>query len=109
MTADLSKCRGFQWDAGNAEKNWVQHQVSQGEAEQVFFNRPLVVVAGEQRTELTLRYYALGQTDASRLLFIVFTIRDDFIRVISARPMSRRERRVYEHAKAEAAETDPAV
>jgi uncharacterized DUF497 family protein len=109
MTDDFSHCRGFQWDEGNAEKNWVQHQVSHGEAEQVFFNRPLVVVAGEQRAELTLRYYALGHTDASRLLFMVFTIRDDLIRVISARPMSRRERRVYEHAKAETAGIDPPV
>jgi uncharacterized protein len=51
----------------------------------------------------------LGQTDARRLLFIVFTIRDDLIRVISARPMSRRERRVYEHAKEAAAETNSTV
>jgi uncharacterized DUF497 family protein len=109
MPDDLARCRGFQWDEGNAEKNWVTHHVSRGETEQVFFNRPLVVVAGEQRAESTPRYYALGQTDASRLLFIVFTIRDDLIRVISARPMSRRERRVYEHAKAEAAETDPEI
>jgi uncharacterized DUF497 family protein len=109
MTDDLVQCRGFQWDEGNAEKNWVHHHVSQGEAEQVFFNRPLVVVEGEQRTEFTRRYYALGHTDASRFLFIVFTIRDELIRVISARPMSRRERRVYEHAKEEAAETDSTV
>ena len=74
-----------------------------------FGNRPLVVVQGEQRAESSPRYYALGQTDASRLLFIVFTIRDDLIRVISARPMSREERRVYEHAKEEVAETDPEV
>ena len=107
MTDDLAQCRGFQWDEGNGEKNWVQHQVSQGEAEQVFFNRPLVVVEGEQRAEITPRFYALGHTDARRLLFIVFTIRDDLIRVISARPMSRRERRVYEHANEEAAETNP--
>ena len=109
MRDDLAQCRGFQWDEGNTEKNWLQHQVSQGEAEQVFFNRPLVVVEGEQRAELRWRYYALGQTDANRLLFIVFTIREELIRVISARPMSRRERRVYEHAKEEAAETDPPV
>jgi uncharacterized protein len=109
MTDEFAKCRGFQWDEGNAEKNWVTHHVSRGETEQVFFNRPLVVVAGEQRTESTPRYYALGHTDASRLLFIVFTIREDLIRVISARPMSRRERRVYEHAKEEAAETDAEV
>lgn len=109
MTDDLAQCRGFQWDEGNTEKNWVQHQVSQGEAEQVFFNRPLVVVEGEQRTERTRRYYALGHTDARRLLFIVFTIRADRIRVISARPMSRREPRVYEHAKETAEETDSPV
>jgi uncharacterized DUF497 family protein len=109
MTDDLAKCRGFQWDEGNAEKNWVKHQVSRGETEQVFFNRPLVVVAGERRAESTPRYYALGHTDAGRLLFIVFTIRDDLIRVISARSMSRRERRVYEHAKEEAAATDPEI
>jgi len=109
MTGDLSQCRGLQWDEANAEKNWVAHHVSRGETEQVFFNRPLVVVAGEQRTESAPRYYALGHTDASRLLFIVFTIRDELIRVISARPMSRRERRVYEHAKEEATETDPDV
>ena len=83
--------------------------MSQGEAEQVFFNRPLVVVEGEQRTEFTQRYYALSQTDARRLLFIVFTIRDDLIRVISVRPMSRRERKVYEHATKEDAGTDPTV
>jgi uncharacterized DUF497 family protein len=75
----------------------------------VFFNRPLVIVAGEQRTESTARYYALGQTDTRRPLFIVFTIRGDLIRVISARPMSRQERRMYEHAKEEAAETDPEI
>ena len=109
MIDDLVQCRGFQWDEGNAEKNRVAHRVSRGETEQVFFNRPLVVVAGEQRTESTPRYYALGHTDASRLLFVVFTIRADLISVISARPMSRRERRVYEHAKEEAAETDTEV
>src|SRR5262252_5055535 len=109
MTDDLSQCRGFKWGEGNAEKNWVQHQVSQGEAEQVFFNRPLVVVEGEQRTEVTRRYYALGQTDARRLLFIVFTIRDDLSRVMTARPMSRLERSVYDHAKEAAAETDSTV
>jgi uncharacterized DUF497 family protein len=109
MIHNLSKCRGLQWDGGNAEKNWHRHKVSQVEAEQVFFNRPLVVTEGEQRSEQVSRYYALGQTDTGRQLFIVFTIRDELIRVISARPMSRQERRVYEHAKEEAAEADSDV
>ena len=41
------------------------------------------------------RYYALGQTDDERQLFIVCTIRDNLIRVISARDMSKKEREVH--------------
>ncbi|HZY31738.1 MAG TPA: BrnT family toxin [Candidatus Methylomirabilis sp.] len=105
---DLSKCRGFQWDEGNAEKNWIKHRVSRVEIEQAFFNRPLVVAEGGKGSDREHRYYTLGQTDEGRRLFIVFTIRDDLVRVISARNMNRRERRAYEHAK-EAAETNSDV
>ena len=95
----LQRCRGFQWDQGNSEKNWIKHKVSQGEIEEMFFNRPLVLTVGDQRGDETARYYALGSSDGGRLLFVVFTIRDDLIRVISARPMSRRERRAYQDAE----------
>jgi uncharacterized protein len=94
----LSHCIGFQWDDGNADKNWEFHQVSKGEAEQVFFNRPIVVASDEKHSEKETRYAALGKTDAERELAIVFTIRDNLVRVISARDMSRRERSVYEQA-----------
>lgn len=95
----LESCHGFQWDQGNNEKNWVKHGVTQGEIEEALFNRPLIIALGDQRRETTPRYYALGKSDSSRLLFLVFTIRDDLIRVISARPMSRRERRTYQDAE----------
>jgi len=49
------------------------------------------------------RLYALGQTDRGRFLFLVFTIREKLIRVISARDMSRREKKEYERAESEAA------
>ena len=42
------------------------------------------------------RFYALGRTDSNRLLFVAFTVRRKLIRVISAREMTGRERRVYE-------------
>jgi uncharacterized DUF497 family protein len=45
------------------------------------------------------RWFALGQTDAGRRLLVVFTLRGSLIRVISARPMSRREREVYRNAQ----------
>lgn len=95
----LAQCTGFQWDAGNAEKNWERHGVSRTECEEVFFNQPLLVVADEKHSKQEPRYFALGQTGFGRQLFVVFTIRDEFVRVISARPMSRRERKIYERAQ----------
>ncbi len=93
---DLVQCSGFQWVVGNADKNWDLHEVSQGECEQVFFNRPLLVAPDIEHSQREPRYAALGQTNAARQLAVVFTIRGTLIRVISARDMSRRERRIYE-------------
>jgi len=86
----------FEWDAGNAEKNWVRHQVSQAECEQVFFNLPLVVAEDDLHSLDEPRFYALGRTDAGRPLFVVYTLRGEKIRVISARDMTRREQKEYE-------------
>jgi len=93
---DLSECTGFQWDAGNAGKSWELHRVSQAECEQVFFNRPIRVAPDERHSHEEPRRAALGRTDDGRLLTVVFTVRGALARVISARDMSRRERRVYE-------------
>lgn len=87
---------GFQWDGGNASKNWTRHHVSQSEAEQVFLNRPIIVAEAPFRKEP--RQFAFGRTDAGRLLTVVFTVRGSLLRVISVRPMSRRERRGYGQA-----------
>lgn len=97
----LSKCRGFQWDSGNLDKSWVRHRVSRYEIEQVFFHRPLLVAVDEEHSQEEQRFFALGRTEIGRRLFLVFTVRDDRIRVISARDMSRRERKVYEDAEEE--------
>lgn len=91
----LAECTGFQWDAGNAEKNWRAHHVSQAEAEQAFFNRPVVIAPDFGHAEREVRYAALGQTTAGRRLSVVFTIRGTWVRVISARDMGRRDRRLY--------------
>lgn len=91
----LLEASGFQWDSGNAEKNWHSHQVRTSECEQVFFNQPLIVAADVAHSEQEERFFVLGQSDAGRELFLVFTLRGDLIRVISARDMSRKERKVY--------------
>ena len=97
----LSKCKGFQWDTGNLDKNWLKHRVSRVEIEQVFFNRPLLVAVDDQHSQEEQRFFALGRTELGRRLFMVFTVRHGLIRVISARDMSRRERKVYDDAQKE--------
>ena len=92
---DPSDCTGFDWDKGNFDKNWLKHRVTPFECEQVFFNQPLVVVPDKSHSEKEVRFYVLGQSDIGRLLFMVFTIRKNLIRVISARDMTRSEKGVY--------------
>ena len=70
------------------------------EAEEIFFNKPLVIMADREHSKQEARYLALGQTDSGRLLFTTFTVRRSLIRVISTRDMTRREVRTYEQSKA---------
>ena len=97
---DLELISGFDWDAGNARKN-DKHGVSMAEAEQVFFNIPLLLLDDVKHSQDETRHHALGQTHAARLLHITFTLRGEStrIRVISARDMHRKERLAYEQAK----------
>jgi len=92
----LSQSIGFEWDSHNTDKIRVKHGVTSAECEQVFFNLPLVMGDDLRHSENENRFYALGQTDTRRLLFLVFTIREKRIRVIPARDMSRKERRAYQ-------------
>lgn len=94
---DFARITGFDWDDGNSRKSVRKHDVSQPEAEQVFFNDPLLVVPDVKHSAAEVRLHALGHTDERRLLHITFTLRDDgtLIRVISARDMSRKERTRY--------------
>ena len=96
---DLNQITGFDWDKGNARKN-EKHGVSSAEAEQVFFNAPLLLLDDAAHSQKEARLHALGKTDDGRLLHITFTLRQSgcLIRVISARDMHRKERRFYDQA-----------
>ncbi|MFC1462882.1 BrnT family toxin [Verrucomicrobiota bacterium] len=91
----LANCTGFQWDEDNLTKNWEKHDVSEGECEQIFFRQPLIVKRDKKHSKIENRYYALGRTDAGRLLFLVFTVRKEKVRVISARDMTPVEKKRY--------------
>jgi len=97
---DPNRITGFEWDAGNERKSLDKHSVSQAEAEQVFFNRPLLTSPDAKHSQSEPRFHALGKTNEGRLIHITFTIRGEggLIRVISARAMHRKERGLYEKA-----------
>lgn len=88
---------GFQWDRHNQHKNKSKHGVDAAECEEVFFNQPLLVSDDAKHSQNEDRQYVLGRTDDGRRLFLVFTIREKLIRVISARDQNKKERQIYEN------------
>lgn len=96
MAFDPAHYTGFDWDAGNLAKNTLKHDVTCREAEAVFFNQPLVVAPDPAHSQTEARLRVLGRTNSERLIHLNFTPRGDKLRIISARPMNRRERTTYE-------------
>lgn len=95
---DFTRIEGFDWDDGNRRKSDEKHAVTQAEAEQIF-GVPRVLIADDiGHSHAEARYQALGETAEGRRLHVSFTLRagGTLIRVISARPMNRKERARYE-------------
>ncbi|MCX5855600.1 MAG: BrnT family toxin [Deltaproteobacteria bacterium] len=93
----ITKCIGFDWDDGNLLKNWEKHGVSASECEQVFFNHPFIASPDVAHSSDEARFYTLGKSDSGKHLFIVFTVRNNLIRIITARDMNRKEREAYKY------------
>jgi uncharacterized protein len=66
IMCDISQIEGFERDEGNSRKSVEKHNVSQAEAEQVFFNEPLLIVEDVSHNSYEIRLHALGHTDAGR-------------------------------------------
>lgn len=96
---ELKNAEGFEWDKGNKDKSKDRHGVGRNECEEVFFNDPLFIMDDPRHSAREKRFFALGRTFDGRRLTIVFTMRNNQIRVISARDMSRKERNEYEKAE----------
>lgn len=87
----------FEWDTGNSQKNFLKHGVLTKDAEAVFFDDRLIVL-GIQVSPETFedRFGVIGKTKEGSILFISFTVRRGFIRIISARTANQKEREIYE-------------
>lgn len=89
----------FEWDKGNKDKNFKAHGVTNEECEEIFFDPHKRIVNKIFHQGREERYILIGATKERRILFIAFTIRRKKIRVISARGLSRKERKLYEESQ----------
>ena len=88
----------FDWDSGNIAKNKAKHNVSTSEAESVFrigLSLPLGVEENSSGTKEE-RYGIVGRSFEGKILQIAFVMRDEKVRIISARPANLKERKNYE-------------
>jgi uncharacterized protein len=89
----------FEWDSGNSGKNKRSHNVEDWECEETFFDPRKVSLRDKIHSGKEERLILLGKTRNRRPLYIAYTIRDEKVRVISARDVTKRkEIDLYEKA-----------
>ena len=86
----------FEWDKGNKGKNFLKHEIKDEECEEVFFDHKKNIFVDKIHSGKEERYILLGKTKKQKLIFLVFTIRKNKIRVISARDLNKKEYKLYE-------------
>ncbi|MCL5797667.1 MAG: BrnT family toxin [Patescibacteria group bacterium] len=93
---DLSKYKSFEWDKGNFDKSYHKHGISPNESEEIFLDEELKILKDIRHSQKEERFIALGTVFSGKKLFVVFTLRGEKIRIISVRPMNKKERENYE-------------
>lgn len=86
----------FLWDKGNKDKNWAKHKVTNEECEEVFFDSNKKISKDKIHSFKEKRHIILGKTKTKRLLYTVFTLRNEKIRIISSRDINKKEEKFYE-------------
>lgn len=89
----------LEWDEGNLDKSQRKHEVTPEEAESVFIEPEAYVFPDVRHSEKEQRFVILGKSDQDRFLFVIFTLRDEKIRIISARRVHRKEVEKYDKVK----------
>jgi len=103
---EIKDIEGFEWDTGNNQKNFLKHSFSDREAEEVFNSHPFIVLRTAYLNEE--RFQMFGESK-QRLLTIIFTVRKNKIRIISAGDMSKKEMTLYEHKLKEEVKANPGL
>lgn len=95
----LRSPRSFDWDAGNRGKNFRTHKVTDEECEEVFADPAKKILVDPLHSDGERRFVLVGSTKRGRFLFLVFTLRRQKIRVISARDLKRKEYPLYKEQR----------
>lgn len=93
---DLGKIKRFVWDKWNIDKNIEKHGITPNESEEVFLDEEIQIKRDFKHHQTEERYIVVGKTAGGKILFEVFTLRGDKIRIISSRIANKKERRMYE-------------
>ena len=86
----------FEWDARKAARNLATHGVSFQEAATVFGDRLAITYFDPDHSDAEDRFLTFGHTSAGQLIVVSHADREERTRIISARPVTRRERKTYE-------------
>ena len=86
----------FEWDPQKAGANLLKHQVTFQEAASVFGDRQAITFADPDHSSNENRHITFGHSQNNRLLVVSHTERAGRTRIISARLMTRKERKIYE-------------
>lgn len=92
---NLDKFKSFEWDKGNIDKSYEKHGITPKETEEIFLDENLWVSQDIKHSQTEKRYTALGKTFEKKILFVVFNLRKNKVRIISARIANPKERRKY--------------
>lgn len=93
---DLKYITSFEWDKWNVDKSYKKHGITPNETEEVFLDEDVKIQKDLKHQEQEERYIAIGKTTENKILFVVFTIRKDKIRVVSGRIANKKEKEVYQ-------------
>lgn len=92
----INKLTEFEWDKWNLDKSYFKHGVTPKETEEVFIDDKSLRIPDLKHSQTEERFIIVGKTLESKNLFIVFVIRNNKVRVISARRMHKKEVEKYE-------------
>jgi uncharacterized DUF497 family protein len=97
VVVKLPAVLSFEWDKGNEQKNWLKHKVTSEEAEEAFDDENRMIFRDVKHSMRQEKHF-LVFAEMRRKLLIVFTMHKQKVRIISARPINRKEAIIYKKA-----------